>query len=148
MSVRENLTLGLLPRMSGSASSMKRRNARSSSDSCVRLSIKASSPEQKIRELSGGNQQKVLLARWLCTDPKLLILDEPTRGIDVGAKAEIQALIRELADQGLGVLMISSELDEIVEGADRVFVLSDGRTVADLARAEIECERDHVGDGA
>ena len=66
-------------------------------------------------------------------DPKLLILDEPTRGIDVGAKAEIQALIRELADQGLGVLMISSELEEIVEGADRVFVLSDGLTVADLA---------------
>ena len=98
-----------------------------------RLGIKASSPEQKIRELSGGNQQKVLLARWLCADPKLLILDEPTRGIDVGAKAEIQALIRELADQGLGVLMISSELEEIVEGADRVFVLSDGRTVADLA---------------
>jgi galactofuranose transport system ATP-binding protein len=65
-----------------------------------------------------------------------LILDEPTRGIDVGAKAEIQALIRELADQGLGVLMISSELEEIVEGADRVFVLSDGRTVADLPRAE------------
>ena len=101
-----------------------------------RLAIKASSPEQKIRELSGGNQQKVLLARWLCTDPKLLILDEPTRGIDVGAKAEIQALIRELADQGLGVLMISSELEEITEGADRVFVLSDGRTVADLSHAE------------
>jgi ribose transport system ATP-binding protein len=101
-----------------------------------RLSVKASSPEQKIRELSGGNQQKVLLARWLCADPKLLILDEPTRGIDVGAKAEIQALIRELANQGLGVLMISSELEEIVEGADRVFVLSDGRTVADLPHAE------------
>ena len=98
----------------------------------ARLAIKAASVEQKIRELSGGNQQKVLLARWLCTDPKLLILDEPTRGIDVGAKAEIQSLIRELADQGLGVLMISSELEEIVEGADRVFVLSDGRTVADL----------------
>ena len=97
-----------------------------------RLAIKASGAEQKIRELSGGNQQKVLLARWLCTDPKLLILDEPTRGIDVGAKAEIQSLIRELADQGLGVLMISSELEEITEGADRVFVLSDGRTVADL----------------
>src|SRR5258708_9834453 len=86
--------------------------------------------------MSGGNQQKVLLARWLCTDPKLLILDEPTRGIDVGAKAEIHALIRELADQGLGVLMISSELEEIFEGADRVFVLSDGRIVDDLPHAE------------
>ena len=76
----------------------------------------ASGPEQKIRELSGGNQQKVLLARWLCMNPKLLILDEPTRGIDVGAKAEIQRLIRELADQGLGVLMISSEIEEIDRG--------------------------------
>jgi galactofuranose transport system ATP-binding protein len=102
-----------------------------------RLAIKASSAEQKIRELSGGNQQKALLARWLCADPRLLILDEPTRGIDVGAKAEIQSLIRELADQGLGVLMISSELDEIVEGADRAFVLSDGRTVADLPRERV-----------
>src|SRR5258708_18736968 len=87
--------------------------------------------------MSGGNQQKVLLARWLCTDPKLLILDEPTRGIDVGAKAEIQALIRELADGGLGVLMISSEIEEIVEGADRVFVLSDGRTVAEMPHEKV-----------
>ena len=93
------------------------------------LGVKCSGPEQKIRELSGGNQQKVLLARWMCMNPKLLILDEPTRGIDVGAKAEIQALIRELADQGLGVLMISSELEEVIEGSDRVFVLRDGRTV-------------------
>ena len=82
--------------------------------------------------MSGGNQQKVLLARWLCTDPKLLILDEPTRGIDVGAKAEIQALIRELAGTGLAVLMVSSEIEEIVEGSDRAYVLRDGRTVAML----------------
>ena len=102
----------------------------------ARLGIKTTGPEQKIRELSGGNQQKVLLARWLCMSPKLLILDEPTRGIDVGAKAEIQTLIDELAREGLGVLMISSELEEIVEGADRVFVLRDGRTVAELAHAD------------
>jgi galactofuranose transport system ATP-binding protein len=79
----------------------------------------------------------VLLARWLCMSPRLLILDEPTRGIDVGGKAEIQILIKELADQGLGVLMISSEIEEIVEGCDRVFVLRDGRTVAELPRAEL-----------
>ncbi|HEV2928385.1 MAG TPA: ATP-binding cassette domain-containing protein, partial [Propionibacteriaceae bacterium] len=97
-----------------------------------RLRIKASSPEQRVAELSGGNQQKVLLARWLCLDPRLLLLDEPTRGIDVGAKGEIQALINELADSGLGVLMISSELEELVEGSDRVVVLRDGRTVAEL----------------
>jgi ABC-type sugar transport system ATPase subunit len=104
------------------------------------LRITPADPELVVRNLSGGNQQKVVLARWLITEPQLLILDEPTRGIDVGAKAEIQALIRELADQGLGVLMISSELEEITEGADRVFVLSDGRTVADLPRAEASAD--------
>ncbi|HEX8393064.1 MAG TPA: ATP-binding cassette domain-containing protein, partial [Longimicrobium sp.] len=93
---------------------------------------KCSSPEQPIRELSGGNQQKVLLARWLCTNPELLILDEPTRGIDIGAKGEIQALINELAATGLGVLMISSELEELVEGSSRVVVLRDGQNVAEL----------------
>jgi ribose transport system ATP-binding protein len=80
----------------------------------------------------------VLLARWLCLNPKLLILDEPTRGIDVGAKAEIQELIDELAGQGLAVLMISSETEEIIEGSDRVTVLRDGRTVAEFAHDEID----------
>jgi galactofuranose transport system ATP-binding protein len=136
MSVRENMTLGILPRLASMGIVDEARQREIVARFMKRLGIKASSPEQKIRDLSGGNQQKVLLARWLCADPKLLILDEPTRGIDVGAKAEIQALIRELADQGLGVLMISSELEEITEGADRVFVLSDGRTVADLPHAE------------
>jgi ribose transport system ATP-binding protein len=136
MSVRENMTLSILPRLTSMGIVDEARQREIVDKFMRRLAIKASSAEQKIRELSGGNQQKVLLARWLCTDPQLLILDEPTRGIDVGAKAEIQALIRELAEQGLGVLMISSELEEITEGADRVFVLSDGRTVADLPHAE------------
>jgi monosaccharide-transporting ATPase len=136
MSVRENMTLAILPRLTSMGIVNEARQREIVDSFMKRLAIKASSAEQRIRELSGGNQQKVLLARWLCTDPRLLILDEPTRGIDVGAKAEIQALIRELADQGLGVLMISSELEEITEGADRVFVLSDGRTVADLRHAE------------
>ena len=136
MSVRENLTFAILPRLTKMGVVDETRQRAIVDRFVARLAIKAASVEQKIRELSGGNQQKVLLARWLCTDPKLLILDEPTRGIDVGAKAEIQSLIRELADQGLGVLMISSELEEIIEGADRVFVLSDGRTVADLPHAE------------
>jgi ribose transport system ATP-binding protein len=78
-----------------------------------------------------------LLARWLCLNPKFLILDEPTRGIDVGAKAEIQTLINEFADNGLGVLMISSEIEELAEGSDRVVVLRDGTTVAELSRDEI-----------
>src|ERR1700712_93113 len=102
-----------------------------------RLGTKATSADQRIRDLSGGNQQKVLLARWLCTRPALLILDEPTRGIDVGAKAEILALVQELARDGLGVLMISSELEELVEGSARVVVLRDGRDVARLAGPEL-----------
>ena len=148
MSVRENLTLAILPRLVAMGVIDEGRQRQIVERFMKRLAIKASGPEQKIRELSGGNQQKVLLARWLCADPKLLILDEPTRGIDVGAKAEIQSLIRELADQGLGVLMISSELEEIVEGADRVFVLSDGRTVADLPHAQASAHGDHGRHGA
>jgi galactofuranose transport system ATP-binding protein len=132
MSVAENLTLALLPRLTkaGVIDEVKQREI--VTRFIARLGVKLTSPDQKIRELSGGNQQKVLLARWLCTDPKLLIMDEPTRGIDVGAKGEIQSLIAELAEQGLGVLMISSELEEIVEGAGRVFVLREGETTAEL----------------
>jgi ribose transport system ATP-binding protein len=137
MSVRENLTLAALPLLTenGIVDADKQREI--VDRFIARLGIKTSDPDQPIRELSGGNQQKVLLARWLCLNPKLLILDEPTRGIDVGAKAEIQALIDELADAGLGVLMISSEIEEITEGSDRVTVLSEGVTVAELDKAQI-----------
>ncbi len=133
LSVRENLTLALMPQLTRLGIVDEERQRVIVDRFVKRLGIKCSSPEQPIRELSGGNQQKVLLARWLCTEPKLLILDEPTRGIDVGAKAEIQALIRELAGTGLAVLMVSSEIEEIVEGSDRAYVLRDGRTVAMLA---------------
>ena len=134
MSVRENLTLALLPALSRSGVVDETRQRQIVDRFIKDIGIKCASPEQPIRELSGGNQQKVLLARWLCMNPKLLIFDEPTRGIDVGAKAEIQKLIRRLADDGLGVLMISSEIEEIVEGADRTFVLRDGATVAEFDR--------------
>jgi ribose transport system ATP-binding protein len=137
MSVRENLTLAALPALSRNGI-VDRAEQRKIVDRFIdRLGIKTAGPEQTIRELSGGNQQKVLLARWLCLNPSLLLLDEPTRGIDVGAKAEIQGLIDELADNGLGVLMISSELEEITEGADRVVVLREGRTVAEFDYAEV-----------
>ncbi|WP_139806432.1 sugar ABC transporter ATP-binding protein [Deinococcus hopiensis] len=137
MSVRENLTLALLPALSRGGVVDPARQAEIVDRFIARLGIKTAGPDQKIRELSGGNQQKVLLARWLCLNPKLLILDEPTRGIDVGAKGEIQALLSELAREGLGVLMISSELEELSEGADRVVVMRDGRSVAELPRAEL-----------
>jgi len=140
LSIRENLTLAALPTLTrfGIVSRAKQREL--VERFMKRLGVKASSADQKIRELSGGNQQKVLLARWLCTEPALLILDEPTRGIDIGAKGEIQALVNELAAAGLGVLMISSELEELVEGSSRVVVLRDGRNVAELRGAEISQE--------
>jgi len=137
MSVRDNLTLAILPRLTRSGIVDELRQRKIVDQFIKRLGIKTSGPEQKIRELSGGNQQKVLLARWLCMEPRLIILDEPTRGIDIGGKADIQMLIRELADGGLGVLMISSELEEVIEGCDHVFILREGRTVADLPRAAL-----------
>ncbi|HVX80649.1 MAG TPA: sugar ABC transporter ATP-binding protein [Devosiaceae bacterium] len=132
MSVAENLTLPLLPQL-GRHGIVDEGRQRELVERFIReLGIKCSGPNQKVKELSGGNQQKVLLARWLAMNPKLLILDEPTRGVDVGAKAEIQRLIGRLADEGLGVLMISSELEEVIEGATRIFVLRDGVSVAEL----------------
>jgi ribose transport system ATP-binding protein len=132
MSVRENLTLALMPQLARRGIVDEARSREIVDRFIKELGIKCSGPEQRIRELSGGNQQKVLLARWLCMNPRLLILDEPTRGIDVGAKAEILRLVRDLARQGLGVLMIASELEEMIAAASRVFVLRDGRTVAEL----------------
>ncbi len=137
LSVRENLTLAALPTLTRSGIVDRKKQEQIVDRFIERLGIKTAGSDQKIRELSGGNQQKVLLARWLCLNPRLLLLDEPTRGIDVGAKGEIQKLIEELAETGMGVLLISSELEEIIEGSDHVVVLRDGTTVAELARAEI-----------
>ena len=137
LSIRENLTLAALPMLTQFGIVSRARQTEIVERFMRRMGVKATSAEQKIRELSGGNQQKVLLARWLCMQPKLLILDEPTRGIDIGAKAEIQALVNELAEGGLGVIMVSSELEELVEGSTRVIVLRDGRKVTELPRDQI-----------
>lgn len=136
-SVRENMTLAALPALTNLGVVSRARQNEVVEKFMQRLGIKASSGEQKIRELSGGNQQKVLLARWLCKNPKFLILDEPTRGIDIGAKGEIQSLINELAGEGLGVLMISSELEELVEGSSRIVVMRDGELAAELRGSAI-----------
>jgi monosaccharide-transporting ATPase len=132
LSVRENIVLAALPTLSPFGLVSKAKQDKIVKIFMDRLRIKAASPEQKVSELSGGNQQKVLLARWLATGPKILLLDEPTRGIDVGAKAEVQSLIDELAQEGLGVLLISSELEELIDGSDRVVVLRDGSVVGEL----------------
>ena len=137
LSVRENIVLAALPQLSKGGLV-----SRSKQDALVetfikRLRIKASSPDQLVSQLSGGNQQKVLLARWLCTKPKVLLLDEPTRGIDVGAKAEVQALIAELAAEGLAVVLISSETEELIEGSDRIVVLKEGAVVGMISGDDV-----------
>ena len=137
LSVRENLTLAALPTLTRFGIVDRARQRAIVDEYMRRFGIKAASAEQRIRELSGGNQQKVLLARWLATKPRLFIVDEPTRGIDIGARGEIQALVNELAASGLGVLMISSDLEELVEGSARVVVLRDGQDVAELPRERL-----------
>ncbi len=132
MSVRENMTLALLPKLRKFGRVDRKREKELVEDFIKSIGIKTTGMEQPIRELSGGNQQKVLLARWLALDPEVLLLDEPTRGVDVGAKFEIQSIIRDYVQRGLGVLLISSEFEEIVEGADRIAVLQDGYTVSEL----------------
>ena len=102
-----------------------------------KMRIKTSSEQQMIKNLSGGNQQKVILSRWIATKPKILIMDEPTRGIDVGAKAEIEKLIRDLAEQGVSIILISSEMMELVRNCDRVVVLRDGKVKGTLTGNDI-----------
>ncbi len=137
LSVRENIVAAALPRLSRGGFVSKKEQDELVERFMTRLNIKASSPDQPVGELSGGNQQKVMLARWLCLEPKVLILDEPTQGIDVGAKAEVQQLIAELAEGGLGVAMIDSEPEEIIEGSDRVVVLRDGTVAGTLSGDEL-----------
>ncbi len=137
MSIRENMTLALLPRLKKAGIVDRARQDEIVTRYIRALGVKCASPDQPIKELSGGNQQKVLLARWLATDPRVLIVDEPTRGIDIGAKSEILKLLRSLADEGLSVLMISSELEELLAAADRVTVLSDGTSVKTLPRKDL-----------
>ena len=137
LSVRENLTMVLLPQLARWGVVDRAAQNKIVEDFIARMGIKTSGPEQPIRELSGGNQQKVLLARWLALSPRLLLLDEPTRGIDVGAKADIANLIHALAAKGMGILMTASELDELVGMSDRVVVIRDGASIAQLSEGAI-----------
>ena len=104
------------------------------------LSTKTPTQEQLIGNLSGGNQQKVIIGRWLATNPKILILDEPTRGVDVGAKSEIYAIMNDLVKQGMSIIMISSELPEIINMSDRIYVMSEGNITGCLSRDEVSQE--------
>lgn len=136
MVVRENTTLANLQRVSR-LGVIDRGAEVAAADEYVRdLDIRTPSIEQAVRLLSGGNQQKVVLAKWLFTAAKVLVFDEPTRGIDVGAKAEIYELINRLAEQGVAILMISSELDEVLGMSERVLVMHSGRIAGELSRAD------------
>ena len=134
--IRENHAMAVLRRLSSFGFVRRGAERAASCDLVARLRVKCESPETPVRNLSGGNQQKVLLGKWLATAPKVLILDEPTKGVDVGAKAEIHKLVFELAKDGLAVLVISSDLPEILTLADRIVVLRTGRIAGELKRRD------------
>ncbi len=136
MTVRENFSLAALGKVAFGGFIDRGAERKLAGDGVKRFAVKTSSLEQIAGKLSGGNQQKIVLGKWLANGPKLLILDEPTRGIDVGAKAEIHRLMGELAAQGLAILMISSELPEVLGMSDRVLVMREGRIVAEFSREE------------
>jgi len=137
MDVRENVTLAILRRLARWLGAISRREQREVAAHYVdALSIATPSLAQLVENLSGGNQQKVVLAKWLSAHPRVLIMDEPTRGIDVGAKAEVHALMSQLASEGIGILMISSELPEILSMSDRVIVMCQGRITGEFRPEE------------
>ncbi len=141
MSIAANVTLPILPRFA-TAGWLREGEARQvAATAAQRLEVKSSGIAQKTKELSGGNQQKVVLAKWLETNPRILILDEPTRGIDVGTKAAVHQLMSDLANQGVAILMISSELPEILGMSDRVLVMREGHITGEFSRAEATQEK-------
>jgi len=142
MSIRENLTLASLRSVASFSFLSRSKEERQAANLIGQLSIVARSSEQLVSTLSGGNQQKCVLGKWLSTAPRLLMLDEPTRGIDVGAKAQIHGLIDQIAGAGVGILMISSELPELIGISDRVYVMREGGVAAELeAGPELTQER-------
>ena len=141
MSVAANASLASIDRTLRAGFVSDRREAAHIAPYLARFRVKTASTAEPIVNLSGGNQQKVILAKWLATAPKILLLDEPTRGIDVNAKREIYAFIDELAAAGLGLIVVSSELPEVLALADRVLVMCEGRATAEFSRAEATPER-------
>ncbi|MCC7294213.1 MAG: ATP-binding cassette domain-containing protein [Phycisphaerales bacterium] len=136
LSVRENICLVLQRNLSRWGWVHRARQRRAAEEMIRRLRIVAEGSEQPVGQLSGGNQQKVVLARWLAVQPRLLILDEPTRGIDVGAKQAVESLVADLAGQGMAIIFISSELDEVLRASDRILVLHDRQPVGEVPRAQ------------
>lgn len=141
LAIRENISLPNLGRLT-SFGFVRRREERALAQRYIEaLSVRTPSMEQKVVNLSGGNQQKVVLAKWLALNPKVLIVDEPTRGIDIGAKAEVHSLLSQLAESGVAVLMISSELPEVLHMSDRIYVMREGKMAGVIDRSEATEER-------
>ncbi|MDQ3800139.1 MAG: ATP-binding cassette domain-containing protein, partial [Acidobacteriota bacterium] len=139
--ILDNMTLAGLKQISGAFLTHRARESVAAKKSMSNLRVKANSPLTVAGTLSGGNQQKVVLGKWLLTQPKVLFLDEPTRGIDVGAKQEIYANINALAKQGLAIVMVSSELPEVIGLSDRILVLHEGKLTGEFTRAEATPEK-------
>jgi ABC-type sugar transport system ATPase subunit len=136
MNVRENITLATLREAAAAGWIRAARERRLAVDSIERLGIRAPDRESPVMSLSGGNQQKCVIARWLRAQPRVLLLDDPTRGVDVGAKAEIYEIIEELCREGLGIVLTSSELPELIALCDRIVVLCEGRVTGRFERSE------------
>jgi rhamnose transport system ATP-binding protein len=141
LSIKRNATITSLARLTRIGLIAGKAERIMAEEWAQRLQLKFHSLNDNVGTLSGGNQQKVVLAKWLSTEPKVLIVDEPTRGIDVGTKSEVHRLLSELAGQGLAILMISSELPEVLGMADRVLVMHEGRITGEIARADADEER-------
>ncbi|MEE0140152.1 MAG: ATP-binding cassette domain-containing protein, partial [Coprococcus sp.] len=140
LSVRENIIIALQAKR-GMFHPMSRKEMEEAADKYIdMLQIKTASRETPIKSLSGGNQQKVIIGRWLLTNPDYLILDEPTRGIDIGTKTEIQKLVLDLADQGMAVTFISSEVEEMLRTCSRMGVLRDGKKVGEISGDQLTQE--------
>jgi ABC-type sugar transport system ATPase subunit len=141
MTVGENITMCTLAEASRGGLISGRREAKMAEDIVTQLSVKSSGIRSPITSLSGGNQQKTIIGRWLLTKPKVLLLDDPTRGVDVGAKAELYRLMDKLCRDGLGILVTSSELPELLTVCDRILVLCEGRLTGEFPRAEATEQR-------
>jgi rhamnose transport system ATP-binding protein len=139
--IASNVSLPILPRMFPHWFIDRRKERQLADRYAAQFRVRMTDVEQMVSALSGGNQQKVVIAKWLATKPRVLILDEPTRGIDIGAKVEVHRIIAELAASGLGIILISSDLPEVLAMSDRVLVMHEGRLTAELSRAEATEER-------
>jgi len=141
MNITSNISLPMLGEFARRGWMNFKTERKATFEAARQMEVRANNIWQKARELSGGNQQKVVLAKWLATQPRILILDEPTRGIDVGTKAAVHALMSKLASEGMAILMISSELPEVLGMSDRILVMHEGQMTAQFTREQATQEK-------